>query len=80
MWNNMLVDFWCERQQEIDFFIGGSIIIYYGLWKWWLTLQKKSGTSMGQNVILALFEVLQPGKSSCQVLFKCIRGLNVLQT
>ncbi len=23
--------FWCERQQEIDFFTGGSVIMDYGL-------------------------------------------------
>ncbi len=28
--------FWCERQQEMDFFTGGSVIMDYGLFKMYL--------------------------------------------
>ncbi len=29
--NKYVAGFWCERQQEMDFFTGGSVIMDYGL-------------------------------------------------
>ncbi len=32
--NKYVAGFWCERQQEMDFFTGGSVIIHYGYFSW----------------------------------------------
>ncbi len=47
--NKYVAGFWCERQQEMDFFTGGSIIIDYGLIFYEFEVE---------NVLMDLFQLL----------------------
>ncbi len=55
--------FWCERQQEMDFFTGGSVIMGYEVvfWAWWICfLQKRS---------FCLLQMLTDGLEWCGLLW-----------
>ncbi len=58
---NIWLDFWCERQQEMDFFTGGRVIMdWYFCWKQWFEVKN--------IVMLDVFQLLSsPDVNWCGV-------------